>query len=73
MNVKVTIHLANGSVIETIAKGEIDVGNYLDYLEEALTGDARPGWRQVENVLLFSQALSAIEVEELTTNRKASA
>ena len=73
MNLKVTIHLANGSAIETLAKDEIDVGTYLDYLEEELTGDARPGWRQVENVLLFSQALSAIEVEELATDRKASA
>lgn len=69
MNLKVRLHLASGQTVETEAL-DADVSSedeYLEDLEDNLKGDARPGWRQIENVLVFSQALSAIEVEEITS------
>lgn len=65
MNLKATLHLASGAKIETLVADDVgSADEFLDVLEEELTGDRRPGWRIVGDALFFSQALSAIQVEE---------
>ena len=60
---KATIHLASGGTVETLIEGEDDETALAD-VEEELTGDAKPGWRQLGNVVFFSQAISAVQVED---------
>ena len=67
MTIKLTIHLASGGKIVTLVT-DLDVTDefeYLERLEEDLRGDSRPGWRLIEDVLLFSQAVSAVQAEVL--------
>jgi len=32
-----------------------------------LTGDGRPGWRTIGDAIVFSQAVSAVSVEDIST------
>lgn len=69
MTIKLTIHLASGGKVVTLVEDAdvTDEFEYLERLEEDLRGDARPGWRQIEDVLVFSQAVSAVQAEGLDT------
>ncbi len=67
MNLKATLYLANGASVpvllgEDFAEDEADA---VDAIRNLLTGDERPGWRRLDNVVFFSQAISAVQVEEL--------
>lgn len=66
-HLKVTIHLATGKSITTILDDPIDVSEdeYVDRLKAALEG--KPSWRIIENVLVYSQIVAAVEVEEIHT------
>lgn len=67
MNLRVTIHLQNGTQIVTNADTDDhevnDEFGYLETLNDSL--DGRPGWRLIENVLAFSQTVAAVEAEQI--------
>jgi len=65
LKLRITIHLANGNSIETNAVDpEVeDAVEYVEYLKNDLEG--RPGWRVIENVLVYSQTVAAIEADEI--------
>ena len=65
---RVTLHLASGQTVTTEASYPSDLDEYevADALQHALAGNHKPGWRRVENVVAFSQAISALEVGEIS-------
>lgn len=65
MRRKLTIHLASGGSIPTeeLYGEDLDDFEVLEEIQETLTKDARPGWRCLGNVLVFSQAVSAVELD----------
>lgn len=62
---KLSVYLAGGQTINT----EIEVSDDLDDdeiltdLEADLTGNARPGWRCLGSAIVFSQAVSAVDLD----------
>ena len=64
---RLTIHLASGKEVVTEASfpEDLDQDEVVDVVRARVAGEKGPGWRTLENVVLFSQAVPAIEVEEL--------
>jgi len=64
---RLTIHLASGMSIVTEASfpEELDGDEVMELVRRKLAGEKGPGWRVLEDVVLFSQAVPAVHVEVL--------
>jgi hypothetical protein len=62
---RLVIHLASGQSVVTHVEVEEDADDdeIVSAVKQDLTGDARPGWRTIGDVVAFSQAISAIEID----------
>lgn len=69
---RITLYLAGGREVVTEVEfpGELDEEEVVAIVHKKLSqGDGyteRPGWRTIENLVVYSQAVSAVQVEQLT-------